>query len=60
MRRVWFWLRWVARDLRSRWQQVAAIALTIAIGVGLSAGIGSMTAVAPGVLRQELRAARRP
>ena len=44
MRRVWFWLRWVARDLRSRWQQVAAIALTIAIGVGMSAGIGSMTA----------------
>ena len=44
MRRAWFWLRWVARDLRARWQQVAAIALTVAIGVGMSAGLGSMTA----------------
>ena len=42
--RTWFWLRWVARDLLVALQQVAAIALTIAIGVGMSAGIGSMTA----------------
>jgi putative ABC transport system permease protein len=34
----------VARDLRARWPQVTAIALTVAIGTGLSAGLGSMTA----------------
>jgi putative ABC transport system permease protein len=44
MERVWFWLRWAARDLRARWPQVAAIALIIAIGTGMSAGLGSMTA----------------
>jgi putative ABC transport system permease protein len=44
MRRAWFWLRWVARDLRARWPQVAAIALTVAIGTGVSAGMGSMVA----------------
>jgi len=44
MRRAWFWLRWAARDLRARWIQVAAIALIVAIGTGMSAGLGSMTA----------------
>ena len=44
MGRVWFRLRWAARDLRARWPQVAAIALIIAIGTGMSAGLGSMTA----------------
>ena len=38
MSRAWFWLRWAARDLRARWQQVAAIALIVAIGTGISAG----------------------
>lgn len=40
MLRPWFWLRWTARDLRVRWPQVAAIA----VGTGVSAGLGSMTA----------------
>ena len=44
MRRAWFWLRWAARDLRERWHQVAAIALTVAIGTGVYAGVGSMSA----------------
>jgi putative ABC transport system permease protein len=44
MGHAWFWLRWAARDLRARWPQVAAIALIIAIGTGMSAGLGSMTA----------------
>ncbi|HWC69777.1 MAG TPA: FtsX-like permease family protein [Actinomycetota bacterium] len=44
MRGVWFWLRWAARDLRARWPQVAAIALIVAVGTGVSAGLGSMTA----------------
>jgi len=44
MRRAWFWLRWAARDLRARWPQVAAIALIVAVGTGVSAGLGSMTA----------------
>lgn len=44
MRRTWFWLRWAARDLRARWHQVAAIAMIVAIGTGMSAGLGSMTA----------------
>lgn len=37
-----FWLRWSARDLRQRRLLVAAIALVIAIGTGLAAGLGSM------------------
>ena len=44
MSRVWFWLRWAARDLRTRWQQVVAVALIVAVGTGVSAGVGSMTA----------------
>jgi putative ABC transport system permease protein len=35
-----FLLRWSARDLRRRWLQVAAIALILAIGTGLFAGLG--------------------
>ncbi len=38
---VWFWLRWSGRDLRSRWPQVVAIALVIAVGTGVFAGLGS-------------------
>lgn len=36
-----FTLRWAARDLRRRWPQVLAIALIIAIGTGVYAGLGS-------------------
>ena len=35
------WLRWSLRDLRRRWQVVAATALVLAIGTGLSAGLSS-------------------
>ncbi len=34
------WLRWSWRDLRSRWVQVVAIALIIALGTGVFAGLG--------------------
>lgn len=37
------WLRWSWRDLRSRWVQVAVIALVIAIGTGSYAGLSSLT-----------------
>ena len=37
-----FWLRWAGRDLRQRWLQVIAIALIIALGTGIYAGLGSM------------------
>lgn len=37
----WFWLRWSGRDLRKRWPQVVAIALVIAVGTGVFAGLGS-------------------
>ena len=43
MRRTLFWLRWSARDLRARWLQVAAIALIVAIGTGMSAALGSVS-----------------
>lgn len=33
------WLRWSWRDLRARWLQVAAIALIIALGTGVFAGL---------------------
>jgi putative ABC transport system permease protein len=36
-----FTLRWAARDLRRRWLQVLVIALIIAIGTGVYAGLGS-------------------
>lgn len=35
------WLKWSLRDLRARWLQVATIALIIAIGTGLYAGLSS-------------------
>ena len=37
-----FWMRWSLRDLRRRWPLVAAIALLLAGGTGLAAGLGSM------------------
>ena len=36
------WLKWSWRDLRSRWVQVAAIAIVIAVGTGLFSGLRSM------------------
>ena len=36
-------LRWALRDARSRWVQVAGIALMIAIGTGMYAGLSSVT-----------------
>jgi putative ABC transport system permease protein len=42
MARLSFWLRWSWRDLRRRWVSVVAIALVIALGTGLYAGLGSM------------------
>ncbi|MGA3057398.1 MAG: FtsX-like permease family protein [Candidatus Limnocylindrales bacterium] len=44
MRRLLFWLRWSARDLRDRWLLVAAIAATIAMGTGMYAALESMGA----------------
>ncbi|MBI3256430.1 MAG: FtsX-like permease family protein [Actinobacteria bacterium] len=41
--RLSFWLRWSGRDLRKRWPQVVAIALVIAVGTGVFAGLGSTT-----------------
>ncbi len=35
------WLRWSWRDLRARWLQVVAIALIIALGTGVYAGLGA-------------------
>ena len=37
-----FWLRWSLRDLRRRWLLVVAIALVVAIGTGMFAGLGSL------------------
>ncbi|MCD4685421.1 MAG: FtsX-like permease family protein [Anaerolineae bacterium] len=34
------WLRWSWRDLRARWLQVIAIAMIIALGTGVYAGLG--------------------
>ena len=39
--RLWFTLRWSARDLRKKWLQVAAIAFVIAIGTGVYSALGS-------------------
>ena len=36
------WLRWSWRDLRSRWMQVAAIAIVIAFGTAFFSGLRSM------------------
>ncbi|HEU5062213.1 MAG TPA: ABC transporter permease [Solirubrobacterales bacterium] len=40
--RLSFWVRWSLRDLRSRWPLVLAIGAVLAIGTGVSAGLGSM------------------
>jgi putative ABC transport system permease protein len=37
-------VRWSWRDLRHRWLQVAAIALLLAVGIGMYAGLGSAAA----------------
>ncbi len=37
------WLTWSWRDLRRRWLMVAAIALIIAVGTGVYAGVGGTT-----------------
>jgi putative ABC transport system permease protein len=42
VKRLGLWLRWSWRDMRSRWIQVAAIALVIALGTGTYAGLGSV------------------
>lgn len=39
MTNMGFWLRWSWRDLRARWVQVVVIALIIAIGTGVCAGL---------------------
>jgi putative ABC transport system permease protein len=44
MKRLGFWLRWSARDLRDRWLLVIAIAATIALGTGAFASLESMSA----------------
>ena len=38
------WLRWSWRDLRAHWVAVAAIAMVLAIGTGVYAGLGSTAA----------------
>jgi putative ABC transport system permease protein len=43
MAKLPFWLRWSRRDLRARWLQVTAIALIIALGTGVYAGLVSST-----------------
>jgi putative ABC transport system permease protein len=40
MKKWELWLRWSWRDLRARWLQVLAIALIIALGTGVFAGLG--------------------
>jgi putative ABC transport system permease protein len=37
----WFWVRWSLRDLRAHWAAVVAIAVVIAIGTGVYAGLAS-------------------
>ncbi len=41
METLTLWLRWSWRDLRAHWLQVAAIALIIALGTGVYAGLGA-------------------
>jgi putative ABC transport system permease protein len=43
MGRISFWLRWSLRHLRARWLQVAVIAMVIAIGTGVFAGLASQS-----------------
>ena len=40
MKNMGLWMRWSWRDLRARWLQVVAIALIIALGTGVFAGLG--------------------
>ncbi|MBN1680476.1 MAG: ABC transporter permease [Anaerolineae bacterium] len=40
MKNLSLWLRWSWRDLRERWLQVIAIAMIIALGTGVFAGLG--------------------
>jgi putative ABC transport system permease protein len=41
---VRLWIRWSWRDLRQRWRLVTALALVIALGTGVYAGLGGTTA----------------
>ncbi len=54
MKRLFFWLRWSARDLRDRWLLVVAIAATIALGTGAYAALESMSAWRQGGNTQSL------
>lgn len=38
------WVRWTLRDARRRWLQVLSIALLLALGVGMYAALGSLSA----------------
>ena len=41
---MWFFrLRWSLRDARKRWIQIVAISFTLAIGIGMYAGLSSVT-----------------
>jgi len=44
MGRFSFWFRWSLRHLKARWLQVTVIALVIAIGTGVFAGLASQSA----------------
>jgi putative ABC transport system permease protein len=41
---MWLWMRWTRRDLAHRWALVVAIALTVALGTGMFAALGSTAA----------------
>lgn len=38
--KLFFWIRWAWRDLKLRWRQVLTIAVIIALGTGIFAGLG--------------------
>lgn len=42
--RTALWVRWTLRDVRRRWLQVLSIALLLALGVGMYAALGSLSA----------------
>jgi putative ABC transport system permease protein len=44
MGRLSFWIRWSLRHLKARWVQVTVIAMVIAIGTGVFAGLASQSA----------------
>jgi putative ABC transport system permease protein len=44
MARLSFWIRWSLRHLKARWVQVTVIAMVIAIGTGVFAGLASQSA----------------